>query len=193
MVGPEANYIVIESAIDSVIDSAIGRQQNGAPSIMLCAMPAANPPHALRTALQGIAIFEALKGVAALLGLLGLLSLLHHDLHRLALELIGHFGLSPEARYPAVLITWVDRINASSIHTLVLLGAIYIALRWLEAWGLWHDKAWGEWLGALSAGLYIPLEVRHLLAHRHWQGALVLVLNLVLVAVLLRRLYLRKA
>lgn len=192
MVGPEADYIVIDSAIDCTIDSAIGRQQNGAPSAMLCAMPAANTPHALRTALQGIAVFEALKGVAALLGLLGLLSLLHHDLHRLALELIGHFGLSPEARYPAVLITWVDRVNASSIHTLVLLGAIYIALRWLEAWGLWHDRAWGEWLGALSAGLYIPLEVRHFLAHRHWQGALALLLNLVLVAVLLRRLYLRR-
>lgn len=159
---------------------------------MLCAMSASTTPQALRTALKSIAIFEALKGVAALLGLLGLLSLLHHDLHRLALELIGHFGLSPNARYPAVLISWVDKINATPIHTLVLLGATYIALRWLEAWGLWHDKAWGEWLGALSSGLYIPLEIQHLLAHRHWQGAVVLLLNIVVVAVLLRRLYLRR-
>ncbi len=159
---------------------------------MLCAMPASTSPPALRTALKSIAIFEALKGLAALLGLLGLLSLLHHDLHRLALELIGHFGLSPNARYPAVLIGWVDKVNATSIHTLVLLGAAYIALRWLEAWGLWHDKAWGEWLGALSSGLYIPLEIQHLLAHRHWQGAVVLLLNIMVVAVLLRRLYLRR-
>lgn len=148
---------------------------------------------ALRSALQSVAIFEALKGVAALLGLLGLLGLLHHDLHRLALELIGHFGLSPDAHYPAALVAWVDKINATPIHTLVLLGGAYIALRWLEAWGLWHDKAWGEWLGALSSGLYIPLEVRHFLAHRHWQGALVLALNLVLVAVLLARLYQRRS
>jgi len=159
---------------------------------MLCAMPATHTPSALHTALKSIAIFEALKGFAALLGLLGLLSLLHHDLHRLALELIGHVGLSPEARYPAVLIGWVDKINATPIHTLVLLGGTYIAVRWLEAWGLWQDKAWGEWLGALSSGLYIPLEVQHLLAHRHWQGALVLLLNIVVVAVLLRRLQLRR-
>jgi len=42
---------------------------------MLCAMPATHTPSALRTALKSIAIFEALKGFAALLGLLGLLSL----------------------------------------------------------------------------------------------------------------------
>ena len=159
---------------------------------MLCSMTATTASNPLRRALQSVAIFEALKGLAALCGLLGLLSLLHHDVHRLALELIGHFGLSAEAHYPAALIAAVDKINATPVHTLVLLGSAYTALRWLEAWGLWHDKAWGEWLGALSAGLYIPLEIRHLLAHHHWQGALVLLLNLVLVAVLLRRLYLRR-
>ena len=84
-------------------------------------------PTALRSALQSVAVFEALKGVAALLGLLGLLGLLHHDLHRLALELIGHFGLSPNARYPAALVAWVDKINATPIHTLVLLGSAYMS------------------------------------------------------------------
>ena len=159
---------------------------------MLCSMTASTASNPLRRALQSVAIFEALKGLAALCGLLGLLSLLHHDVHRLALELIGHFGLSAEAHYPAALIAAVDKINATPVHTLVLLGCAYTALRWVEAWGLWHDKAWGEWLGALSSGIYIPMEVQHFWAHRHWQSGLVLLLNIALVMVLLLRLNQRR-
>ena len=161
---------------------------------MLCStMPTTEVSNPLRKALQSLAIFEAIKGLAALFGLLGLLSLLHHDLHRLALELIGHVGLSPDAHYPAAWIAAVDKVNATPIHTLVLLGGAYIALRWLEAWGLWHDLAWGEWLGAISSGIYIPLEIQHFWAHRHWQGGLVLLFNIVLVIVLLIRLYQRRS
>ena len=38
-------------------------------------------------------------------------------------------------------------------------------MRLLEAYGLWNDRAWGEWLGALSGGLYIPFEISYLM-HR---------------------------
>ncbi len=51
-------------------------------------------------ALRTIAILEAVKGVVALLAGLGLLGLLHHDLHRAAVSLIGHVGLNPGERYP---------------------------------------------------------------------------------------------
>ena len=104
----------------------------------------------LRGAVRGVAIFEALKGVAALLGLLGLLSLLKHDLHHLVLEWIGHVGLSPQQHFPALLVEAVDRVNATPVHTLVLLGSAYIAMRWLEAWGLWRDRAWGDSLAKKS-------------------------------------------
>ena len=53
-----------------------------------------------RGALKAIAIFEATKGVAALASTIGLLALLHHDLHHLALELVGHFGLNPTEHFP---------------------------------------------------------------------------------------------
>ena len=147
----------------------------------------------LRGAVRGVAIFEALKGVAALLGLLGLLSLLKHDLHHLVLEWIGHVGLSPQQHFPALLVEAVDRVNATPVHTLVLLGSAYIAMRWLEAWGLWRDRAWGEWLGVLSCGLYVPMEALHLWHAPHWQGAAVLLLNLAFMAVLALRLQQRRA
>ncbi|WP_226858482.1 DUF2127 domain-containing protein [Diaphorobacter aerolatus] len=146
----------------------------------------------LRQAIKAVAVFEALKGLAALLGLLGLLSLLHHDLHRLVVELIGHFGLSPDSRYPHIVVNAVDKLIGTPTHAIVLLGCTYIAIRWVEAWGLWHDKAWGEWFGALSSGIYIPLEVRHIMIDRHWQGVAVLALNVALMLVLLWRIRDRK-
>ena len=146
----------------------------------------------LRTAVKTMALFEASKGVATVLGLLGLLSLLHHDLHKLALELIGHFGLSPRQRYPALLVQAVDRLNVTPVHTLVLLGGLYAAGRFVEAWGLWRDKAWGEWFGVFCSGIYIPFELRHAMLHQHWQAWLVLAFNIALVLVLLARLRQRR-
>ena len=151
-----------------------------------------NSPNTLRTAVKTMALFEALKGVAALAGLLGLLSLLHHDLHHLALELIGHFGMAPGQRYPDILLRGVDRINSTPVHTLVLLGGLYALVRFIEAWGLWQDKRWGEWFGVLASAIYIPFEVSHALHRTSWQSVLVLVFNIVLVLVLLARLMQRR-
>jgi uncharacterized membrane protein (DUF2068 family) len=150
-------------------------------------------PSSLRAAVRSMALFEAVKGVAALLGLLGLLGLLRHDLHKLALELIGHAGLSPAQRYPALLLDMADRLNVTPVHTLVLLGGLYVAVRFVEAWGLWRDKAWGEWFGTVASGIYIPLELQHILRHPSWQAMLVLAFNVVLVLVLLARLMQRRA
>ena len=142
----------------------------------------------LRAALKTMALLEAGKGIAALLGLLGVLSLLHHDLHALALEFIGHVGLSPTQHYPQLLLQAADKFNMTPVHTLVWMGGLYVTVRFAEAWGLWWDRAWGEWLGVISSGAYIPFEVHHVWLHRHWQGAVVLLLNVVLVCVLLIRL-----
>lgn len=146
----------------------------------------------LRSAIRGVAIFEASKGLAALLGLLGLLGLLRHDLHQLVLKWIDHVGLSPVQHYPALLLQAVDKLNATPVSTLVLLGSAYIALRWVEAWGLWQDKAWGEWLGALSCTIYLPLEVHHLWHRPSWQSALVLLVNIGLIVVMVLRLRQRR-
>jgi uncharacterized membrane protein (DUF2068 family) len=139
---------------------------------------------ARRRALRAIALFEALKGGVALLAGLGLLSLLHHDLHHLATTLIGHVGLDPGGRYPALLLHYVDVLGDANRRTLVLTIAAYVAVRGAEAWGLWRERSWGEWLGALSGTLYVPFELRHLLHRPGIGGALVLVFNLAIVAFL---------
>jgi uncharacterized membrane protein (DUF2068 family) len=109
---------------------------------------------------------------------------LHHDLRGLLTELIGYIGLDPGGRYPAILFRYADALADTSLRSLLLLVAGYVLLRLCEAYGLWYQRAWGQWLGALSGALYVPFEVRHLLNRPSFIGAVVLVGNVLVVAYL---------
>lgn len=150
-----------------------------------------NPAPTQRSTLQTIAVFEAVKGLAALAGLIGILDLLHRDVRSVVMTLIGRFGLDPEAHYPSLLLHYADLLPNADVHMLVMLGSAYIALRFVEASGLWLGKAWGEYLGALSGGIYIPFELIHLLHEPSVVNAGVVLLNGAIVAYLARALWLR--
>ena len=141
-------------------------------------------PSAQRRALRTIAIFEAIKGATALAASLGLLSLLHRDLHQLAEALISHFGLQPGAHYPSLILRETEVLQDANLRSLVLLAAGYVSLRFFEAYGLWFERIWGQWLGALSGALYVPFELWHLLYRPSVAGAAVLAANLLVVGFL---------
>ena len=160
-------------------------------------MPDSTSPRATglsgsRRALRSIALFEGFKGLAAFVIGMGLINLLHHDLKQLVLEMVGHFGLDPSKPFPALMLRYADALNNTPLDTLALVLSAYLVTRLVEAYGLWHHKAWGEWLGALSGGLYIPFELQHLW---HAPGVLsvaVLSLNSLIVAFLVRQLWQRR-
>ncbi|WP_233236248.1 DUF2127 domain-containing protein [Bordetella sp. LUAb4] len=139
-----------------------------------------------------IALFEAFKGLAALAASIGLLGLLHHDLRQIVIDLIGHFGLDPGGRYPHTLLHYADVLQDTSVRLLVSLAGAYVAVRLIEAYGLWHDRVWGEWLGALSGAIYIPFEVRHLVHSPSVFSALVVLANVLIVLFLASQLWRRR-
>jgi uncharacterized membrane protein (DUF2068 family) len=96
----------------------------------------------------------------------------------------GYFGLDRGGRYPSILLRYADALSDINVLSLLLLAAGYVLLRFCEAYGLWHQRTWGQWLGALSGGLYIPFEVRHLLHTPSIVGALVLIGNVLVVGYL---------
>ncbi len=145
-----------------------------------------------RQALRAIAAFEAFKGVLALAASLGFLSLLHKDLHQIAASLIGHIGLDPGGHYPALLLNNIDRLLGADLRTLLLAAFFYVLVRFAEAFGLWHERRWGEWLGALSGALYIPFELRHFVHQPSAITALVMAANIGVVAFLAWQLQRRK-
>ena len=144
-----------------------------------------------RKALRAIALFEATKGAAVLAGLIGLIDLLHTDVQAWAMALIGRFGLDPNAPYPSMLLHYAALLPDADIRMLVILASAYITLRALEATGLWFAQAWAEYLGALSGGIYIPFEVRHLWREPNFVNAGIVACNTVIVAYLVYALWLR--
>ena len=152
----------------------------------------ATHPVAKRRTLRAIAVLEATKGIAALAAIIGVLDLMHHDVRHLAVELIGHLGFNPEARYPSILLHYADLLPNANVRALVLLALGYVLARLLEAYGLWNDRAWGEWLGALSGGLYIPFEAGHLMHRPSVISGVVLTGNAFLVGFLAFQLWRRR-
>jgi uncharacterized membrane protein (DUF2068 family) len=153
-----------------------------------------DPPLARRRergALKAIALFEAVKGIAAIAASVGALELVHHDTRRLAMALIGHFGLNPLNHYPSLLLHYADVLQDANLRNLMLLAWGYAAIRLAEGYGLWRDRAWAEWLAALSGGLYVPFEVQHLVHRPTPINAGVLAANIAVVLFMVWRLYQR--
>ena len=150
-------------------------------------------PKTTRRTLHAIALFEFLKGLAALAVLIGVIDLMHRDVRRIAVALIGRFGLDPDGRYPSLFLHYAELLPDANVNVMLLLGLAYVALRWMEAFGLWRDRSWGEWLAAVSGGLYIPFEAVHLLHRPTAINTAVLSINVFMVAFLSYQLWRRKA
>lgn len=148
-----------------------------------------NPDRQPHPGLHAIALFEAAKGLLALLAASGLEILgpapLQHWLH----ELITRFQLDPHHGA----LDWISRaINPDSVHLAAGIGLAYALLRFVEAWGLWRVRTWASWLGCISAAIYLPLDLYALFHNRGWLSLTVLVVNLLVVWVLARDLLKRR-
>ena len=139
---------------------------------------------ASRDAIRAIAAVEAAKGLVVLLAASGLLGLVHHDLYALAVRLVEHSHLNPAAKYPQIFLDAVSHLQQTRLLWLALGAAGYSALRFVEAYGLFRERAWAEWLAALSGAVYLPLELAELARKFNGLGLVLLLVNVAVVAVM---------
>jgi len=144
-------------------------------------------------ALHAISLFEAVKGVAAIAASLGILSLAQHDVRALAYALVGHFHWNPQAHYPRLLLADAELLANTDLRQVVLLLWAYAAIRLVEGYGLWKDRAWAEWLATVSGAVYLPIELSHLIGSATPINAAVLASNVAVVAYMVIRLLRRRA
>lgn len=142
-------------------------------------------PNRQHRALQTIALYEAAKGVLALLLVIGVFDLLHHDIRQLAHQIVGHYGWEVDGHYTSIFLHWVDVLSGINKVQFFSLACAYIALRFTEAYGLWHDRVWAEWLAAVSGGIYLPFEALHMWHAPSWSSILIFSFNVAMVAYLL--------
>ncbi|HSE14301.1 MAG TPA: DUF2127 domain-containing protein, partial [Candidatus Deferrimicrobium sp.] len=106
-----------------------------------------------------VAVFEGAKGGLVLVTGLGLLAFIHRDLHNAAEEVVRHFHLNPAHHYPRIFLDAAARVTDTQLWLLAFSALLYVVVRFIEAFGLWHRKLWAQWFGVLSGGIYIPVEL----------------------------------
>jgi len=67
---------------------------------------------------------------------------------------------------------------------LALVAAIYGSARFIEAYGLWHERRWAEWFAVISGTIYIPFEFYDLLHDGDGLSLVALLLNALVIYVM---------
>jgi uncharacterized membrane protein (DUF2068 family) len=150
----------------------------------------AGPAH---VAIRSVALFEAAKGVLVLITGLGLATALHHGFEHTAEQLVHHLHLNPARHYPQIFIQAAAHLSNMHLWALALGAGSYSALRLAEAYGLWKERAWAEWLAAVSGGVYVPFEIYELFRGITPLRVATFVVNLAVVAIMVYALRRRRA
>ena len=138
----------------------------------------------LHESIRAIAVFEAVKGALVLAVGFGLLSLLHKDAHRIACEFLSRLHLNPAQKYPKIFIDLAGNVTDSKLWLFASLALIYSIFRFVEGYGLWKERVWGEWLAVVSGTIYLPIEIYEVCFKVSFVNVFALVANIVVVGVI---------
>ena len=116
--------------------------------------------------LRGIATFELAKGMVVLLAAIGIVLLLHHeDPFDVADGLLRILHISPDHHFAQVFLDWADTLTDTKLYAVLGAACAYSLLRFIEAFGLWHARAWAEWIALISGAIYLPFEIYKVVHH----------------------------
>ena len=136
---------------------------------------------AQRRLLRVVASFEFLKGIFVLLIGLSALLLVHKDAWVIAESLLALAHISTDRHVAQLFLDFADDITDTRLWAAAWLALIYSVLRFTEAYGLWMQRTWAEWVAFGSGTLLIPLEIRELLRGVTLVRSVLFVGNLVIV------------
>jgi uncharacterized membrane protein (DUF2068 family) len=131
-----------------------------------------------------IAVFEAVKGLVVLVAAWAVFLLRHRDVRHMTERFIDQLHLDPAARIPRLLLRFAGGATPANIRLVALAAVVYALIRFAEAIGLWHERAWAEWLGVISAGLYLPFEVSGFTRHPNWGHFAAIAVNVAVIVFL---------
>jgi uncharacterized membrane protein (DUF2068 family) len=119
--------------------------------------------NAQRNLLRAVASFEFAKGILVLLIGLSALLLVHKDAWVIAESLLALFHISTDRHWAQLFLDFADNLTDARLWAAAQLAFTYSLLRFAEAYGLWKQRIWAEWLAFVSGTLFLPLEVRELM------------------------------
>ena len=138
-----------------------------------------------RNLLRVVASFEFTKGIFVLLIGLSAVLLVHKDAWVIAESLLALLHISTDRHSAQLFLDFSDNLTDSRLWAAAELAFGYSALRFAEAYGLWDQRTWAEWIAFLSGALLLPLEIRELLRGVTALRSVIFVANLVIVLYML--------
>lgn len=145
-------------------------------------MGALESPPARAPALQAILLYKAVKG-PLMLGLAAWLALAPQSAENVELQLVHHL-----MEGGALLSKWGEwlrsHVSLALLERTALLAALDGTATVVEAVLLWRGKPWGEWLVVAGLAALVPFELASWLHHPGGVKAVVLGLNVAIVAYL---------
>jgi uncharacterized membrane protein (DUF2068 family) len=138
--------------------------------------------------LRIIAAFKLLKGLALLALGIGALRLLHKDVAAVVEHWINIFQVDPHSHYMQLLLAKLSIVDDRRLKQLSVGTFIYAALFLTEGVGLALGKRWAEYLTIIGTASLLPLELYELSRHASLGKGFALVINLAVVAYLVREL-----
>ena len=118
---------------------------------------------AQKNLLRAVAFFEFIKGTFVLLIGLCAVLLVHKNAWVIAESLLALLHISTDRHSAQLFLDFADRLTDASLWAAAELALAYSILRFVEAYGLWRQRTWAEWLAFVSGTLFFPLEIRGLM------------------------------
>ncbi|OHE86106.1 MAG: hypothetical protein A3G75_05250, partial [Verrucomicrobia bacterium RIFCSPLOWO2_12_FULL_64_8] len=98
--------------------------------------------------------------------------------------IVRQLHLNPAGRHSRAFIEATAHLDEAQLRMLAVATVVYTAVRLVEAFGLWRGRAWAEWFGAVSGGIYIPVELYELWEGITWLKVAVFLVNCAIVGYL---------
>jgi uncharacterized membrane protein (DUF2068 family) len=133
--------------------------------------------------LRAVAILEAVKGLLAIAASFVFLEIVHKnvDLEDAAQNLLYYLHIDPDRRLSQAFVHAASKVMDANVTLVLVIAFVYAAGRFVEGYGLWRQRAWGEWLAIISGAVYLPFELYKLIRHPNWIHWTILLVNIVVV------------
>ena len=112
--------------------------------------------------LRTVALFEFVKGSLVFLVGLGAFSLIHKNVQLTVEKILHTLHLDPAWHYSRLFLAGAAELTDQRLLYVGCGAMVYTLIRFVEAYGLWHERAWAEWFAVVSACIYVPVEIYHL-------------------------------
>jgi len=129
------------------------------------------------------AVHSILFALAALA--LGIIELKLGGLHNFANRLLGDLNSSTTQPSSSSVTHWLHKLaglRRSHLQPLLFGAVAYAVLEGVEAWGLWRERTWAEYLTVIATSALIPLEIYELSVRITALKVAGLVINVAIVA-----------